>query len=413
MGGHYPTARRASPRPSDFPRTAPGLPANDNRPLRSLPKPANDNWGKPQHSPAPRWERGSALKWALRLGAALTAYEVFDGWYRWKPEQAASTDYSGWTEYMNCYPKARGPYGQKKNFGLSCGGNSSALEWQEGTAYGPELVNAGTAHRYYIMYLADPVTVGGGVHSGKTAAALHQEVPIGDPYILPQPVPRVAPAYQPVVQPRVHPALDPFSLPIGRPVPTPRPLPRPAIPHLRPHPWRSPSEQTQRGPHARRGPRVRSFPGNITAKFMPNGRILVKASPNTTHRNRPPRPKEREKKGKGNPTGPLGTALNWATEGLDILDAAYDALAPYAKAREGLFKKGKPPTPIEKARAIANNLGAVDGARMMENLLRNQANDALAGGLGRAAGKAAGKTYGPGGAGPFGRPAGFQSGPAL
>lgn len=237
---------------------------------------------------------------------------------------------------------------------------------------------------------------------------------------------------------------DPFSKPVGAPeIAPPRPAPYRVQPNRQPNPWRDPWEQPHRRswPEIRPGtrpgtnPRVKPRPAtsprpgvvetpNENPDLPPTVSVNpsapgygVAASPAPGAAGRPPRgepphrsrrpekDKEKDRKFVANAPkkGGLGAIAGIAgavTEGVDAVDAIWDAMPPWSKT----MVKGKKTSPQQKAKDIWDNFGAADIPKALENILKEQAKDALYGRAGRAAGKP------PVGSG---RPVGNTTGPAL
>lgn len=101
-------------------------------------------------------------------------------------------------------------------------------------------------------------------------------------------------------------------------------------------------------------------------------------------RERPPgKNKKEDKRFAGGISGAVNKPLRylaklaWATtEGLDLLDAVYDALPKRYRVR---YQKGKPISPQQKAEAIYENWEHVDKTKMLLNIGANQVEDAIMG----------------------------------
>ena len=236
------------------------------------------------------------------------------------------------------------------------------------------------------------------------------------------------------------PALDPNSQPIGVPVPTPNPIPVPMLPGIKPNPDRVPSERPDNGPEPKPDPwsppepvspfpPEKPFPPNPRPDpgenpkppvdpYVPSVDIDTGAISNNPwitprpgrHYKRPPGSNEREKKTKKNP-GAFYRILNgivgFAGEAGDLVGAVYDALPKSEtrwKGRDGKWRD-RDYGPIEKAQRIYNNLDKLDVDKAIENIIANEAEDRLIGGLASGARKnLARKGWGDPNRNPFGTP---------
>lgn len=301
-----------------------------------------------------------------------------------------------------------------------------------------------------------------------TGPAEHPD--IGDPISIARPSP--ARAYDPVVY---YPSLDPISIPVpvGFPTPAsePRPIPYEALPLRTPNPFRSPTEAPSWGYTPPVPPAPPVPPGEVPG---PGQEVIVgpggQADAGTPRRPsraapvQPPRKGERERKATVALSGVPARIVNFATEGLDVVNALYDALleSPAFRAHlertrfqmdlnaavnlEDLFwrsdfnsvysrhSKGTrnsrlaawrrrqslldhagyaretwrdyagPKTPLQKAAAVYKHLDKLDMARAMLRLAQSQMEDYFWGKVGRQSAKASGK---------IGRPVGVQFGPLF
>lgn len=237
------------------------------------------------------------------------------------------------------------------------------------------------------------------------------------------------------------PAIDPNSMPIGVPVPTPHPIPVPWLPGIKPNPDRVPSERPDNGPEPKPDPWApppepvspfppeKPFPPNPRPDpgenpkppvdpYVPSVDIDTGAISNNPwitprpgrHYKRPPGSNEREKKTKKNP-GAFYRILNgivgFAGEAGDLVEAVYDALPKSEtrwKGRDGKWRD-RDYGPIEKAQRIYNNLDKLDVDKAIENIIANEAEDRLIGGLASGARKnLARKGWGDPNRNPFGTP---------
>ena len=150
-------------------------------------------------------------------------------------------------------------------------------------------------------------------------------------------------------------------------------------------------------PGSKPGPRPGSKPGGGPVSAGPK------------HKNEPPKKKETEKKFGGSKAVVVaGTIFGAATEGLDLLDAAWDALPQNGGWNTKI--KGTKTSPAQKAKDIANAFDDpdFDGAGFLidfaKNAAKNEAKDiAIGKGLGtKDVNKALGKAGMPTGPGNFG-----------
>lgn len=179
---------------------------------------------------------------------------------------------------------------------------------------------------------------------------------------------------------------DPFvpfeQVPVGAPVYRPAILPAP-FPRAVPTPKRAPDWRWQ-GPSA--GPR----------------------SVATVPPARPPGPNVRERKMIVAIHGVPARLINFATETLDFVDAIHGALPKELQARPR-FVDGRwvPPSPVDKAMAVYNHLDRLDLRQALINLLLEQFEDAVYGGIGSLSRRSLrGNRY-------YRRPVGWQTGPAF
>jgi len=72
------------------------------------------------------------------------------------------------------------------------------------------------------------------------------------------------------------------------------------------------------------------------------------------------------------------------TEGLDALDAIYQALPESLRKREQAKRHGRDPNPLAKLQILLRNLGKLDGPGAIENLINEQIQDTIIGKANRA-----------------------------
>lgn len=116
---------------------------------------------------------------------------------------------------------------------------------------------------------------------------------------------------------------------------------------------------------------------------------------------RPPGPKVKERKIRMGGYGAVNAVVSAATEGVDIVEALWDALPRSRQTRE----KGKKTTPQQKALDLYRGWPDIDVAAAVKNLVVNELKDRAIGRIGQAVGKAAQKSR------PHGNlPIGYQTG---
>jgi hypothetical protein len=185
--------------------------------------------------------------------------------------------------------------------------------------------------------------------------------------------------------------LDAFLLPIQQPASVPEALTWRQIPDRQYNRSRDANEQYQRGyqladdvrtrDQSQLDPTLRSWPDtmvvDVPAVGPPISRPPSVVAPHSAAR---PRRGTREKKLIGQAKGALKTFLNVVTEGKDVVDAVYKGL-PVKRRKFGA-------SPQEKAAAIYKHFDELDAGIAIKELIKNQAEDAVFGKIGRAQGKA-------------------------
>ena len=205
----------------------------------------------------------------------------------------------------------------------------------------------------------------------------------------PSPSPRWASTLsQPAVRPGINPAIDPFALPINQPVPDRKALPWRLTPYLQPNPWRSPHEQTQRGPQPA---------ANAAPKVHPrididiSGRVRVDPTPRPHQRRKPP-PNVRERKVDMRVGGVAAAVIGFTTEGLDFINAVYKALPDQYKPGyyfvRGKWVKRWNASQWQRMNALWRHWDKVDIGQAINEVAKNQIEDKIFGGIGAAVGKA-------------------------
>lgn len=205
------------------------------------------------------------------------------------------------------------------------------------------------------------------------------------PYIIPHGSPVVAPWNQP------NPNLNPLEIPIFQAVPLFRPAP---VRHLKAveeykknlQEWISP---TRISPREIPFPRLMPLPSgkpyiNLNPETLPVGGQSVQTYPTTRpataggYKFRPPGKGEKEKKLKLQLGGTAaGAFVNLVTESLDVLNAFWGALPK--SSREGW----RQPTPQKKVEILYRHINEVNYQKAFENLLVNEFEDRLIGGIAR------------------------------
>lgn len=184
-------------------------------------------------------------------------------------------------------------------------------------------------------------------------------------------------------------ALDAMSQPIAAlPSPlAPTPVPYSLAPYRRHNPWRSPTEQSFRGPGRPTRPPNEVFP---VAPPEPPGqppRARRKLTPQDPRR----RKREKEKKVKGNKVVQLALkAALAATEVIDVVEAVYRAL-PYevraavnAAAKDNGYRYARPQ---HMAWAILTHADEIDMRKAVTNIIMNHYTDKVVGGVAGRAGR--------------------------
>lgn len=433
---NYPVAYRRQARERGF---RPPRAANDNVPRRAW-QAANDNIRRGQNAAAravPSRAAASATRFAgLRtaglaagrlipwLGAALTAYELWQLWQQWSANQTYEVPELGgdWVHSHSCWAGSvvgiMAPLQNSCTFGVMTPATAEDLNnldiGQFAHVYGTWFGTLSESRDVYEKVGTDGTAVG------------------EQPGVVAPPDPFFPPAPQP--------AIDPMDLPIGQPVGIPAPMPYPAIPWRQPNPHRDPVEQPTRGPSAVPRPHPYALPRLVPGPWrlpsapvpanapVPSTRPLPGAvpspevipidaypptvighSPRARHRASPrphphvlrkPPPGTRERKVRITAAVGVLKGLGIITEGLDVVNALYDALPDAFKV------KGKRSNQIERMQALYDHWDEVVLTEAVKNLLVNHIEDKVIGGLSGAAQKSFADS------GTL-RQIGLQSGPAL
>lgn len=259
-------------------------------------------------------------------------------------------------------------------------------------------------HNYPFSYVGDPLakirTVGGGI---KYAPSMEELWADGGTIALPQ-------------NPAHWPQIDPLSIPIQQPMVQPQALPWRILPKRHPNPYRSPTEQTERGND------VAYPPGHPLAESVPvadplgdaevaaaieavvspaddpsaDGTTSVPGIPEpyaaelwpkprrVKPRKRRSRPRKNEREGKANVNHAVTTlmkrALSTATEGADHLKCAYKALpAKFRSAGQAHRAKAQ-----DMASDVWDHFYTqADVGKFLFCLIENELEDRIIGGFGK------------------------------
>jgi hypothetical protein len=355
---------------------------------------------------------------ALLAGLALYAgYEL----YQWASAVAASGgdyDLSGWQ--VNCGGKG-GRVGPPATTGTVCNpGNTIQWDLADDGKF-QRVVFSPTRYVDYCTAVAapSPFWLGFGYVQGQATGSFERET-LGQaatagkyPIPLAPVIPAVAPYWDAPARPLVSPMVDPLSLPINKPVVETEPLPFRSLPYRLPNRWRSPTEQTQRGPEAQRKPRPRDWdaPRVPRVEVSSGGDVVI--SPPTDHEFKRPGPKSKERKIRISTGGTLlRIVFDHLTEIDDFVDAFWWALpkgdrtkvkqVPKSKRYYGV--KYETPKLPQKLKDLYDHWNDVDMNKAIDNLVQNEIGDRAAAKIGKASGHAAAAT---------GRPVGYQLGPVF
>lgn len=160
-------------------------------------------------------------------------------------------------------------------------------------------------------------------------------------------------------------------------------------------------------------------PGVDPAEPVPEPTDHEFPPPPSVHENAPPSRGEKERKTVANLRSGslLGTLVGHVTEGLDFLEAVFDALPPefkpgwykiHGKGGKEIWVKRWQASPQQMADALWEHFGELDINAAIYNLIANQLEDAFYGKLGKRAQQLAGPLLEQ-----LGRPVGFGTGPAM
>lgn len=430
----YPVAYRNGNTP--YGNTAPrsgGFQSPITRGPQPLPTPANDPG--PARSPrGPAWTPDRAARqWPIRqlpgstmgmrlgarfvplLGWLILGYELYR-W--WNQGQLAGT----FNVVGGC-----GQYGSALKGGnqLPCGGSFFAdvtiPSWTQVPAPTPFQTYRALADIRYVdpthvsyKLVGNFIIPAGG---GKIAQVPYPEL------LQPETSPLAKPKFPPYAMPWFFPALDPLSLPPMQPAPQPLPLPYPMLPHMKPNPFRAPSERTQWGPEpvkpvGRPFPQLKPHPvtgvprlpielfppvptPRTAPRLTPRGGPQVVLEPGRPARlprsgerirDKPPEKDEKEKKLNLSLKGTkVGTVVNLVTEFGDFTQALYDALpcdticGEKTRHWDAKHKRWKYHNPnfVKRHKILWRDFDKIDWPTALLNLVDNDAEDTSAGHAGR------------------------------
>lgn len=215
-----------------------------------------------------------------------------------------------------------------------------------------------------------------------------------------------APYHRPYEIPYEYPyPWDPLTLPIGVPMPHPMPMPlAPGAPRPRPNPRRDPREQPRRGPTPGPRPRPRPLPegqpygpGVMNPPSSgplpqyprlggrPGGRFRPQRGPRAHNPRKPPPRNTRERKWKTNNAAGIMRMLAYgATEVIDFAHALYMALPYDVRAQYAGLPYG-----VALQRGLWENYDRISPVDAIENLIKNEIGDRIAGATAGRAGREA------------------------
>lgn len=357
------------------------------------------------------------------LGLALTLWELYE-LYEWLKEREGGYDYTGWT--LDC--SGPGSPAVVMRFAQPCSTN-----W---TYFTTEFMNEALGKIYdnpyagldYAYFFSQPERYSS-IWRAQFAQKLSRPNVPGDtssdpnaPFPVTDPVPSMPIPKSPVPEPApLLPSIDPEALPIQKPFPTPQPIPYPMLPLVRPNPWRHPQQQRRSGYRVPRPIYDPLFPDRdipLPPQQVPYVAppVAVGSSPEVAAEPLPvahtlgkPKSGDKESKVKLEWAGGVLRIANTVTEGLDVIDAIYDALPSQFKPRyNGTRFVLRNPTPQQKLAALYEHWEEVDLPEAFRNLTYNEMQDRFFGALGRRARDFSRKTRIHGDL-----PIGVQAGPAL
>jgi len=202
-----------------------------------------------------------------------------------------------------------------------------------------------------------------------------------------------APQYLPQLAPvpeEIPWTVDPMTRPIGQPGFDAAPLPYWLAPYRQPNEWRSPVEQTWRGPlPAFRpaalpeiSPGVRAGEVGKAGPTIVVGANGVTLAPPSSHSNpRPPKPYTKERKVVLAVGGVVAKIANIATESKDFVEAIWKALPKKMRTKP---EKGRRKITVQAMLwDIYRHFGDVDLPKAMSNIVQNELQDRLYGKAGQ------------------------------
>jgi hypothetical protein len=345
-----------------------GLPANDPRPVKGIPK------LKPLAKSLPY------------VGALVTAYEL----YRWYAGQAEIPGVDAgfhhvWDQTRYCtVNSARTPVRWLlSGHSVTCDGGV-AMATVDGTPYPRQLASGKWFYQVYYEYNSTSLYRGHDAFESPTTT--NDFVEPWREATAPQPARSPVWWFDPLVtQPSSIPMRDPLFLPIGTPAPVPAPVPFRQLPRVRPDPNRDPRERPNRGPRpARRpsrNPALWRWPGNTLAN-----RPSLASQP--VHKRLPPGPGVKEKKYLVTPKmAMLMGALLQVTEAADAIKAVYDTLPKWARDRCARERNKSLSKTAGKAQCLWNYAYLIDPEEAFLALFAEKLADAPIGKASGAAGK--------------------------
>lgn len=301
----------------------------------------------PPQVPIPGGLGGLVIRGAGRLvpwiGVGMLAYDV---WRWWQGRQGL--DMRGWEVTVECgerpdYPQRFAYHPTYLNY---CGnGGIGTINNGYGT---PQELLADRPNSHAFGYWQERSSISSAFvrKYEKVSEDAHPEGPIEV---------NMPSAYLPPVMPYYPPWIDPLQMPINQPMPTPVPPPYRWIPRRRPNPYRSPTEQSQRGNRVETAPTPRPY-----ARPRPAGRGT------------------KERKVLSSVATAVLTLWSAATEVPDWVDAFYDALPEELREAARREFEGKPNVSI-RAYMVYRYFEYVDLNQALQNSLWNIIEDATAG----------------------------------
>lgn len=373
-------------------------PSNDNRPMidplripLNLPLDfpdggANDNNRSPKRGHIRLRDLGRLGRTLPWLGGAFTLWELYE-LYGQSGLPEGFTNLGSWYEYVRCDTPPNGPIVRQSVATTEAANGAPVDACLPLQAYSTN----GDEESEWWAVANNVKTIWFGKATNTTTRRCTLWVGYARPdtgaFTPPDYQPARPPVFIPVEIPAVQQALwhaFPQYLPVSPP-----PM---ANPFLQPLPFRqlpnredSPYRQTSNGPKV--GVRGWSYPSEVLNDYAVshafNGRKPLPAP--RVHDREPPRRGTKERK-VGVPAAmvPILKAVNALTEGLDFLDALYDALPRQAKAKwRDTNYEWLNPTPSAKLAAVYFHAEQIDLSQALENLVVEQLKDIAYGRIGR------------------------------